>query len=83
MRHARALSSEEPLFWIAPVGGARDRRAAEYPSFIIRAHRFGRLNNLSKLIAQYGLSISQPQDMRRIRKTVKSARAVGGHEKCP
>lgn len=76
MRHARSLAPEESLFWIVPVSSARDRRPGEYPSFLIRAHHFGTLNTLGKLIANQGLSISQPHDMRRIRKTVKSARAA-------
>lgn len=76
LRHARELAPGEAGYWIAPVAMARDRRAAEYPSFLVRAHYFGTLNSLTKLIDRHGLSISQPHDMRRLRKTVKSARAA-------
>ncbi|OBE98997.1 hypothetical protein [Mycobacterium sp. 852002-10029_SCH5224772] len=76
MQHAHALSPDEPLFWVTGIRSARDRRDGEYPQCIIRARHFGCTNTLSKLIGRYGLSISEPHDMRRLRKTVKSARAA-------
>ena len=76
MRHARALAPEEDLFWLAPISSARDRRPTEYPSYVIRAQNFNQPNTLQALIRRDGLSISQPHDMRRLRKTVKSARAA-------
>ena len=76
LRHARELAPGESQYWIAPVANARDRHATEYPSFLIRAHYFGRNNTLAKMIERQRLSISQPHDMRRLRKTVKSARAA-------
>ncbi|SIL19316.1 Uncharacterised protein [Mycobacteroides abscessus subsp. abscessus] len=76
MQHAHALTPDEPLFWVTGIRSARDRRDDEYPQYFIRARHFGGPNSLNKLIGRYGLSISEPHDMRRIRKTVKSARAA-------
>lgn len=76
MQHAHTLSPDEPLFWVAGIRSVRDRRAGEYPQYVIRARHFGRTNTLSKLIGRCGLPISEPHDMRRLRKTVKSARAA-------
>ena len=76
MQHAHALTPEEQLFWVAGIRSARDRRDGEYPQYFIRARHFGRTNSLGKLIERHGLSISEPHDMRRLRKTVKSARAA-------
>lgn len=76
MRHAHDLTPNEPLFWVTGVRGVRDRRDDEYPHYVIRARHFGGRNSLNKLVERHGLSISAPHDMRRLRKTVKSARAV-------
>jgi hypothetical protein len=76
MRHARALAPDEDLFWLASISAARDRRPTEYPSYVMRAQNFNQPNTLNALIRRHGLSISQPHDMRRLRKTVKSARAA-------
>lgn len=76
MQHAHSLTPDEPLFWVAGVRSVRDRRDGEYPQYFIRARYFGRTNSLNKLIERCGLSISEPHDMRRLRKTVKSARAA-------
>jgi hypothetical protein len=76
MQHAHALTPDEPLFWVTGIRTVRDRRDGEYPQYGIRARHFGSFNSLSKLIGRYGLSISGPHDMRRLRKTVKSARAA-------
>jgi hypothetical protein len=76
MRHAHALTPDQPLFWVTACRAARDRRAHEYPHYVIRPHHFGRTNSLGNLVERHGLSISQPHDMRRLRKTVKSARAA-------
>lgn len=76
MQHAHALTPDEPLFWVSGVRSVWDRRDGEYPQYIIRARHFGQTNSLNKLIERHGLSISEPHDMRRLRKTVKSARAA-------
>ncbi len=76
MQHAHALTPNETLFWVTGLRAARDRHDGEYPQYVIRARYFGHTNSLGKLIERYGLSISEPHDMRRLRKTVKSARAA-------
>ena len=76
MRHAHELTPDEPLFWVGGTRPARDRRDGEYPQYAIRARHFGGNNSLRNLIERNGLSISEPHDMRRLRKTVKSARAA-------
>jgi len=76
MQHTHALTPHEPLFWVTGIRAARDRCDGEYPQYVLRARHFGRTNSLSKLIGRHGLSISEPHDMRRLRKTVKSARAA-------
>jgi hypothetical protein len=76
MQHAHALTPDEPLFWVTGIRVVRDRRADEYPQFVIRVRHFGGKNSLNALVNRYGLSISEPHDMRRLRKTVKSARAA-------
>ncbi|WP_131823399.1 hypothetical protein [Mycobacterium syngnathidarum] len=76
MQHAHALTPDEPLFWVTGIRSARDRRDDEYPQYVIRARHFGCPNSLNKLIERHGLTISEPHDMRRLRKTVKSARAA-------
>lgn len=76
MRHAHALTPDEPTFWVTPVQNARDRRPHDYPSFVLRPEFFNGKRSLRALIGRHGLSISKPYDMRRLRKTVKSARAV-------
>jgi hypothetical protein len=70
------MTPDEALFWVAGCRAVRDRLDHEYPHYVIRAHHFPGLNSLTKLIERHGLSISQPYDMRRLRKTVKSARAA-------
>lgn len=76
MQHAHALTPDEPLFWVTGIRTVRDRRDDEYPQYVVRARHFGCNNSLDKLIGRYRLSISEPHDMRRLRKTVKSARAA-------
>lgn len=76
MQHAHALSPNEPLFWVTGVARARDRRDDEYPALVIRARHFHSTPTLKKLIQRHELTISEPHDMRRLRKTVKSARAA-------
>jgi hypothetical protein len=76
MQHAHALDPDEPSFWVAGVRMVRDRRDGEYPQWVIRARHFAGYHPLSTLIGRYGLAISEPHDMRRLRKTVKSARAA-------
>lgn len=76
MQHAHALSPTEPLFWVTGLARVRDRRDDEYPQYIIRARHFGCTNTLKKLIRRHELTISEPHDMRRLRKTVKSVRAA-------
>ncbi len=76
MQHAHALSPHEPLFWATGIGQARDRRDDEYPLYIIRARHFHCTTSLKTLIKRHELTISEPHDMRRLRKTVKSARAA-------
>lgn len=76
MHHAHALTPDEPLFWVTGIRSVRDRRDGEYPQYVIRARHFGSTNSLNKLIQRYELTISEPHDMRRLRKTVKSARAA-------
>lgn len=75
LRHAHAISPDEPRFWVV---GCRtttsERKANEYPHFVIRPNKFHL--RLSQLIENHGLSISEPHDMRRLRKTVKSAKAA-------
>lgn len=76
MRHAHELTPDEPLFWVAGIRPARDRRDGEYPDYAVRARYFNSGSSLRKLIERHDLTISQPHDMRRLRKTVKSARAA-------
>lgn len=76
MRHAHALTPDQPLFWVTGCRSVRDRLDHEYPHYVIREHHFGSVNSLKNLVERHGLSISQPHDMRRLRKTVKSARAT-------
>jgi hypothetical protein len=79
MRHAHALTPDEPIFWVAGVRGFRGLLGQldhEYPHYSIRARHFGAPNSLRNLIERHDLSISEPHDMRRLRKTVKSARAA-------
>ena len=76
MRHAHELTPDEPLFWVAGTRSFGDRRDGEYPQYVIQARHFGGDNSLNRLIQRYRLAISEPHDMRRLRKTVKSARAA-------
>lgn len=76
MRHAHALTPADPAFWMVPVQNARNRQPNEYPSFTLRPEYFMQDCSLRTLVERYALSISRPYDMRRLRKTVKSARAV-------
>jgi hypothetical protein len=76
LQHAHALTPDEPLFWVTGIRSVRDRRSDEYPQYCVRARYFGSTNSLNKLVHRYGLTISEPHDMRRLRKTVKSARAA-------
>ncbi|MGV9709569.1 hypothetical protein ACWDTI_02740 [Gordonia sp. NPDC003424] len=76
MRHAHDLTPKATLFWTTAVHSARDREEHEYPHYLVREHHFGRDNSLRKLVERHELSISEPHDMRRLRKTVKSARAA-------
>ncbi len=76
LRHAHALTPAEESFWVAPLQNARDRQPFEYPSFVLRPEYFGAECSLRSLVEVQGLSISEPYDFRRLRKTVKSARAV-------
>lgn len=76
MRHAHALTPKEPAFWIT-AAKCSNRRNGEYPNWLIRAHTFSpAIISLGKIVQRRGLAISEPHDMRRLRKTVKSARAV-------
>ncbi|MCW1824998.1 hypothetical protein OLG66_29195 [Mycobacterium senegalense] len=74
MRHGHALTPNEQQFWMIGCRSARDRLDHEYPHYIIRPNQFN--HTLGKLVEDHGLSISKPHDMRRLRKTVKSARAA-------
>jgi hypothetical protein len=76
MRHAHALTPAEPLFWVAGIRSLHEQPDHEYPQFSIRARYFGHPNSLRNIIERHGLSITEPHDMRRLRKTVKSARAA-------
>lgn len=76
MQHAHALSPNEPLFWTTGIARVRDRRDDEYPAHVIRARHFHSTPTLTKLIKRHALTISEPHDMRRLRKTVKSVRAA-------
>jgi hypothetical protein len=72
----RDTPPDEPLFWVAGTRSFGDRRDGEYPQYVIRARHLGGDNSLNRLIQRYRLAISEPHDMRRLRKTVKSARAA-------
>lgn len=74
LRHAHAMSPDEPRFWVVGCRTSRERHDNEYPHFVIRPNKFHM--KLSQLIERHGLSISEPHDMRRLRKTVKSAKAA-------
>ncbi|MCV7153465.1 hypothetical protein [Mycolicibacterium pyrenivorans] len=68
------MTPNEQQFWMIGCRSARDRLNHEYPHYIIRPNQFN--DTLGKLVEDHGLSISKPHDMRRLRKTVKSARAA-------
>lgn len=74
LRHAHAMTPDEPRFWVVGCRTTPERQDDEYPHFVIRPNKFHL--TLSQLIERHGLSISKPHDMRRLRKTVKSARAA-------
>jgi hypothetical protein len=77
MRHAHALTPDKTAFWMTAARTTRDRGNYEYPSWIIRPHTFANVTfSLAELVRRRDLDISKPHDMRRLRKTVKSARAV-------
>ena len=76
MKHAHAMTPAETTFWVVPVQNSRNRLPNEYPSFQLRPEYFMQDCSLRTLVEKYTLSISRPYDMRRLRKTVKSARAV-------
>ncbi len=74
LRHAHAMTPDETRFWVVGCRTTSERQDHEYPHFVIRPNQFHL--TLSQLIESHGLSISKPHDMRRLRKTVKSARAA-------
>ena len=74
LRHAHAMTPDEPRFWVVGCRTTPERQDHDYPHFVIRPNQFHL--TLSQLIESHGLSISKPHDMRRLRKTVKSARAA-------
>ena len=77
LRHVHALSPEDSSFWMTAAKVSPYHRAGEWPHWVVRPHTFGAVvSNLSELIRRRDLSISKPHDMRRLRKTVKSARAA-------
>jgi hypothetical protein len=77
MRHAHAITPNDPSFWMTAARVSPVHHDGEYPSWAIRAHTFQTpVSSLGQLIRRRELSISKPHDMRRLRKTVKSARAV-------
>lgn len=75
MRHAHALSPGQPWFWAC--GGKYSTIGAEVTSnFSVRRCTFNGASSLGGLVRAHEIDISAPFDMRRLRKTVKSARAV-------
>ena len=76
MATAYSMSSDENWFWTAGTGGWRGVRPTAYPFFGIHRCTFVAGGSLHSLIENHQLEISQPHDMRRLRKTVKSARAA-------
>lgn len=77
MRHVHAMSPEDSWFWMTAAKMSRDRGQAEWPHWVVRQHTFAApVFNLSQLIRRRDLDISKPHDLRRLRKTVKSARAA-------
>jgi integrase len=77
MRHAHAMTPNDSAFWMTAARVSPMRHDGEYPSWAIRAQTFQTpVSSLGQLIKRRELSIGKPHDMRRLRKTVKSARAV-------
>lgn len=77
MRHVHAMSPEDSWFWMTAAKMSLNREQAEWPHWVVRQHTFAAsVFNLSQLIRRRDLSISKPHDLRRLRKTVKSARAA-------
>lgn len=76
MRFSYINTTEKSPFWIAGLTTYVKQAPADYPGFSIRPVSFQNKVTLNGLIERYDLKISEPHDMRRIRKTVKSIRAV-------
>lgn len=75
MRHAHALSPGQPWFW-ACGGKYSTVGVTVTPNFSVRRCTFNGSSSLGGLVRAHEIDISAPYDMRRLRKTVKSARAV-------
>lgn len=76
LRHAHALTPDEPMFWVSGFRSYPGCAEHEYPQFVVRPNRFDGNNSLGGFIERNALDITRPHDMRRLRKTVKSARAI-------
>ncbi|MGB3168871.1 MAG: hypothetical protein WBB62_05305 [Rhodococcus sp. (in: high G+C Gram-positive bacteria)] len=76
MQTAYEMSPDENWFWTTGTGGGRGVGPTAYPFFSIHRCTFAATGSLHSLIENHRLEISQPHDMRRLRKTVKSARAA-------
>lgn len=67
MAFARELAPDQPGFWVS---------AKRFGTSIKVGQDFFTTYNLGDLVRDAGLHISEPHDLRRLRKTVKSVRAV-------
>ncbi|WP_148302246.1 hypothetical protein [Tomitella biformata] len=76
MRFAHSNAEEGQPFWVAGFAAYRGQAPYDYPGFSIRDAFRTNSTTLKRLIDHHNLPISEPHDMRRIRKTVKSIRAV-------
>lgn len=75
MRHAWAMAPDADWFWTCG-GGPGANSITISPEFGLRRCTFDGRFGLGGLVRAYDIDVTAPYDLRRIRKTVKSARAV-------
>jgi len=71
-----ALTPTANWFWTSGAETRKLKNTFTYPPFAVHQCTFAGGTTLGGLARRHGLEISAPHDMRRLRKTVKSARAV-------
>lgn len=76
MKFSHINTTEKSPFWVAGSVTYVRQPPEDYPGFSIRPVPFKAKARLKSLIERQNLQISEPHDMRRLRKTVKSIRAA-------